>query len=152
MEINHENDIVKRAIRDTVRNTVIASSILADFTVTLRTTQTSVFLTDQSINMLMDKLTVDSGTQAAVFDFLVEFKYYLLTHGLTDENIRLLVESSVSLITNSIKIPDGYKSLAINPISNKQDMFLCLLYLLRVNVVYVEEMIVSKQNIKEKSK
>lgn len=152
METNHENDIVKRAIRDTVRNTVIASSILADFTVTLRTTQTSVFLTDQSINMLMVKLTVDSGTQAAVFDFLVEFKYYLLTHGLTDENIRLLVESSISTITNSIKIPDGYKSLAINPISNKQDMFLCLLYLLRVNVVYVEEMIVSKQNIKEKSK
>lgn len=152
METNHENDIVKRAIRDTVRNTVIASSILADFTVTLRTTQTSVFLTDQSINMLLDKLTVDSGTQAAVFDFLVEFKYYLLTHGLTDENIRLLVESSISTITNSIKIPDGYKSLAINPISNKQDMFLCLLYLLRVNVVYVEEMIVSKQNIKEKSK
>lgn len=152
METNHESDIVKRAIRDTVRNTVIASSILADFTVTLRTTQTSVFLTDQSINMLLDKLTVDSGTQAAVFDFLVEFKYYLLTHGLTDENIRLLVESSISTITNSIKIPDGYKSLAINPISNKQDMFLCLLYLLRVNVVYVEEMIVSKQNIKEKSK
>ena len=149
METNHENDIVKRAIRDTVRNTVIASSILADFTVTLRTTQTSVFLTDQSINMLLDKLTVDSGTQAAVFDFLVEFKYYLLTHGLTDENIRLLVESSISTITNSIKIPDGYKSLAINPISNKQDMFLCLLYLLRVNVGYVEEMIVSKQNMKE---
>ena len=145
MEVNnHESDIVKRAIRDTVYNTVIASSVLEDLTVALRTTQTSVFLTDQSLEMLINRLTLDGSTQAAVFDFLVEFKYHLLTHGLTDDNIRLLVDSSISVITNSGKLPEGYKTLASNPDTNKQDMFLCLLYLLRVNVVYVEEMLVSR--------
>lgn len=146
MEINQESNVVKRAIRETVYNTVIASSVLETLTVTLRTTQTSVFLTDQSLEHLINSLTIDGPIQAAIFDFLVEFKYHLLTYGLTDENIRLLVDNSISVITNSSKLPDGYKAIAVNPDGNKQDMFLCLLYLLRVNVVYVEEMIVSRMN------
>lgn len=147
-----ELDKIKKAVRETVLTTVIGPEVLVEIAVILREFNIPTFLTKAAIEMLINRLTMDSSTQEAAFSLLTEFRYHLLTYGFQDPDVCKLVVDSVSVVTKSSVIPDDYKSLVLIPDEHKTDMMICLLYLLRVNVSYLEESIIAKTNLKENKK
>lgn len=147
-----ELDKIKKAVRETVLTTVIGPEVLVEITTILREFNVPTFLTKSAIDMLINRLTMDSSTQEAAFSLLTEFRYHLLTFGFQDQDVCKLVVDSVSVVTKSSVIPDDYKSLVLIPDEHKTDMMICLLYLLRVNVSYLEESIIAKTNLKENKK
>lgn len=145
------HDIVRLSIAELVRDTTIPADKIAEFISVLEKYNVSTFLIDSAIPSVISELIKGDGNQDVLFDLMVEFRYKLLTHGFTDGNIRYFVDASLSVITTSSIIPHDYKS-SIAAISNekKNDVFLCLLYLLRVNLLYVAERLSLKIN-KEKN-
>ena len=142
-------DKIKKAVRETVLTTVIGPEILVDIAMVLREINVPTFLTKSAIDMLINRLTMESPTQEASFSLLTEFRYHLLTYGFQDQDIFKLVNDSINVIFKSVAIPDDYKSLVFIPEEHKTDIMICLLYLLRINVTYLEESIIAKQNLKE---
>lgn len=145
-------DKIKKAVRETVLTTVIGPEVLVEIATVLREFNIPTFLTKSAMDMLILRLTRESPTQEAVFSLITEFRYHLLTYGFQDQDISKLVVESISVITKSVAIPNDYKSLVLIPEEHKSDMMMCLLYLLRVNVTYLEESIIAKTNLKENKK
>lgn len=149
MELDTDLDKIKKAIRETVLDTVVGPEVLIDIALVLREFNIPTFLTKQATEMIMHRLTVSSLIQEATFGFLTELRYHLLTFGIEDQAICKLVVDSVNVLSNSVAIPEDYKTLVVIPEEHKTDAMLCLLYLLRINVTYLEESLVAKAN-KEK--
>lgn len=142
-------DPVRRSIRDLVMETIIPLEKLGEISDVIKGYNVSTFLTTKAVSNLMSKLTSSNGTQDTVFDLLVEFKYRLLTNGLQDNEITVLVISSLSTIYGSGIIPADYKNIASVAAENESDIMLHLLYLLRVNIVHFDNMILTRKNTKE---
>lgn len=142
-------DPVRRSIRDLVMETIIPLEKLGEISDVIKGYNVSTFLTTKAISNLMSKLTSGNGIQDTVFDLLVEFKYRLLTNGLQDNEITVLVLSSLSTIYGSGVIPADYKNIASVATENESDIMLHLLYLLRVNIVHFDNMILTRKNTKE---
>lgn len=142
-------DPVRRSIRDLVMETIIPLEKLGEISDVIKGYNVSTFLTTKAISNLMSKLTSGNGIQDTVFDLLVEFKYRLLTNGLQDNDITVLVLSSLSTIYGSGVIPADYKNIASVAAENENDIMLHLLYLLRVNIVHFDNIILTRKNTKE---
>lgn len=157
MENNQQNqttsgsvDVVKMALKEAVFDTTVPTDILIDFIAILEKYNVSTLLVRSNIEQVITQLIRPSGYQDALFDFMVEFRYKLLSHGMSDEFISKIVDSSVSIITRSTIANKDYKeSLASISDATKKDILLCLIYLFRVNITYVAEMLNIKIN-KEK--
>lgn len=144
-------DPVRRSIKDLVMETIIPLENLAQISDVIKGYNVSTFLTHNAIDNLMAKLTSSNGLQDTVFDLLVEFKYRLLTAGIQDQDITILVNSSLDTIYASGTIPNDYKNkIAMITTENKNDLMLQLLYLIRVNIVHFDNMILTRKNTKEK--
>lgn len=143
-------DPVRRSIRDLIMETIIPLDNLAQISDVIKGYNVSTFLTHNAIDNLMAKLTSSNGVQDTVFDLLVEFKYRLLTAGIQDQDITILVNSSLDTIYASGTIPNDYKNkVAMITTENKNDIMLQLLYLIRVNIVHFDNMILTRKNTKE---
>lgn len=150
--VNDNIDLVRRAIKDLVEGTIIPIMKLGELSDIIKGYNVSTFLTTQASTRLLTALSTNATNQDALFDTLVEFKYRLLAVGLKDADINILVLNSLDTIYKSNVLPADYsKNVAFIPDSNKTDSLLQLLYLLRVNIVYFDDMLISKKN-KEKSK
>lgn len=150
--VNENIDLVRKAIKDLVEGTIIPIMKLGELSDIIKGYNVSTFLTTQASTRLLTALSTNAVNQDALFDILVEFKYRLLAVGLKDADINVLVLNSLDTIYKSNVLPTDYsKNVAFIPDSNKTDSLLQLLYLLRVNIVYFDDMLISKKN-KEKSK
>lgn len=144
---NQEVDLIRRSIRDLVMETIIPIEVLGEISDTIKGYNVSTFLLDASIGKLLERLTNSAYMQDSVFDLLVEFRYRLLAMGVNDNDITALVKNSLDTIFMSNSIPGDYKNkIARIPDDNKSDILLQLLYLLRVNIVYMDNMIITRKN------
>lgn len=140
-------DVVKLALKETILDTTVPNEIIMEFISIIEKYNVSTFLVKNNVTDLIKKLVILDGRQDALFDLMVEFRYRLLSHGMGDDIISTIVDSSISIITRSIIANDDYKaSLAVVPDNVKKDMFLCMLYLVRVNISYVGDILKIKIN------
>ena len=143
-------DVFKEALRETILGSISSTESLVNIAIALRNMNLSTFLTSQAVDKVMSDLTSEQATQETLFDLLTQYRYQLLTYGIKDEDIYTMVETTTNVINSSNTIPQEYKAIASIPVENKQDIMLCLLYILRMNVAFLEESIVARQNLANK--
>lgn len=145
-------DVIRKSLRDTILETTIPSEKLIEIISVIERYNVSTFILDGTIEQVFNMLVKIHNGQDIILDLMTEFKYRLGINGVTDEMIPLIISNSLSFIYRSSLIPEDYKS-SIAHISKESlnDVFVCLLYLFRMNIVYAGRCVESKFN-KENSK
>jgi hypothetical protein len=138
-------DVIKKSLRDTIIETTIPSDKLAEVIAVIERYNVSTFLMDSTVEQVVNMLFKIHGGQDVVLDLITEFKYRLLINGVTDNDIPTIVSNTLSVVYNSTLLPQDYKaSIARVSKENLNDTFICLIYLLRLNVTYMGRCVQSK--------
>ena len=140
-------DVIKKSLRDTILETTIPSDKLIEVISVIERYNVSTFILDGTIEQVFNMLVKIHGGQDIILDLMTEFKYRLGINGVVDEDLPMVISNSLSFIYKSTLIPDDYKS-SIARISKDSlnDVFVCLLYLFRMNIVYAGRCVETKIN------
>lgn len=138
-------DVIKKSLRDTIIETTIPSDKLAEIISVIERYNVSTFLMDSTVEQVVNMLFKIHGGQDVLLDLITEFKYRLLINGVNDNDIPAIVSNTLSVVYNSTLLPQDYKaSIARVGKENLNDIFICLIYLLRLNVTYMGRCVQSK--------